>query len=106
MLWLRAVRRDLPRAGLGEARNVRWPDLDPFETVAQSERAQLAARAFAGFTERERVFAALCFGQGLDPREIADSMKISVKTVYSKEHKIMAKLEAVVAAIKEEEVAA
>jgi RNA polymerase sigma-70 factor (ECF subfamily) len=97
--WLRAFRRELPRASLGEAKHVHWPGPDPFETLAQRERAGLAARALAGFTERERVFATLCFAQGLEPREIADFMNISVKTVYSKKHKIMAKLEAVVATI-------
>jgi RNA polymerase sigma-70 factor, ECF subfamily len=53
-----------------------------------------------GFSERDRVFAALYFGEGMQPDEIARSMKISVKTVYSKKHKIQSKLESIVAGIR------
>jgi RNA polymerase sigma-70 factor (ECF subfamily) len=73
---------------------------DPFEATAQQERAEMAARVMEGFSERDRTFAALYFGEGMEPHEIARSMKISVKTVYSKKHKIQSKLEAIVARIR------
>jgi RNA polymerase sigma-70 factor (ECF subfamily) len=54
----------------------------------------------ANFSARDRTFAALYFGEGMDPVEIARSMKISVKTVYSKKHKIQSKLATLVARIR------
>jgi RNA polymerase sigma-70 factor (ECF subfamily) len=95
--WLRAVRREPPREPLGEAVELTSELPDPFEAAAQSERADLAARVMEGFSERDRTFAALYFGEGMEPHEIARSMKISVKTVYSKKHKIQSKLESIVA---------
>jgi RNA polymerase sigma-70 factor (ECF subfamily) len=35
----------------------------------------------------------LYFDQGLEPEEVAQRMRISVKTVYSKKHKIRTRLE-------------
>ena len=40
------------------------------------------------------VLVALYFGEGLEPEQIAERMHISVKTVYSKKHKIQSRLEA------------
>jgi RNA polymerase sigma-70 factor (ECF subfamily) len=98
--WLRAVRREPPRETLSEAFELSSDLPDPFEETAAQERAALAAKVMAGFSERDRRFAALYFGEGMEPHEIARSMKISVKTVYSKKHKIQSKLEAIVATIK------
>jgi RNA polymerase sigma-70 factor, ECF subfamily len=39
----------------------------------------------------------LYFGEGLTPEQIAQEMGINIKTVYSKKHKIQARLEAIVA---------
>jgi RNA polymerase sigma-70 factor (ECF subfamily) len=98
--WLRAVRREPPKEALNEAFELTSDLPDPFEETAAAERAALAAKVMEGFSERDRTFAALYFGEGMEPHEIARSMKISVKTVYSKKHKIQSKLEAIVAAIK------
>jgi RNA polymerase sigma-70 factor (ECF subfamily) len=51
--------------------------------------------ALAEFSEKDRTFAALHFGEGMDPEDIAATMNISVKTVYSKKHKIQSRLESV-----------
>jgi RNA polymerase sigma-70 factor (ECF subfamily) len=40
----------------------------------------------------------LYFNRGLDAEQVASAMNISVKTVYSKKHKIRARLESFVAA--------
>jgi len=64
--------------------------------VADRERADFAHKMLEDFTPRDRAFAALYFGEGMEPDEIARRMKISVKTVYSKKHKIQARLEAAV----------
>jgi RNA polymerase sigma-70 factor (ECF subfamily) len=102
---LRSVRREPRREELSEATALASDDADPFERAVQEERASLAARVLAGFSERDRVFAALYFGEGLEPTEIARSMKISLKTVYSKKHKIQSKLESIVARVKDERLA-
>jgi RNA polymerase sigma-70 factor (ECF subfamily) len=104
--WLRAVRREPQREALAEAAELTAETPDPFELTAAQERAELAARVMAGFSARDRRFAALYFGEGMEPHEIARSMKISVKTVYSKKHKIQSKLESIVARIKGQNAAA
>jgi|SRR5579859_6472633 len=98
--WLRAMRREPQREALAEACELSSDLPDPFEAAAQAERADLAARVMEGFSERDRTFAALYFGEGMEPHEIARSMKISVKTVYSKKHKIQSKLEVIVAKLR------
>ena len=49
------------------------------------------------FPRKDRAFATLYFAEGMDPAEIAAKMNISVKTVYSKKHKIQSRLESVLA---------
>jgi RNA polymerase sigma-70 factor (ECF subfamily) len=92
--YLRSVRREPGKAALTEASDLASESPDPFEAVAQRQRATIAQRLLEGFSARDRAFAALYFGEGLDPVIIAARMKISVKTVYSKKHKIQARLEA------------
>jgi RNA polymerase sigma-70 factor (ECF subfamily) len=92
--YLRSVRREPGKAALTEASDLAAETPDPFEAVAQRQRATIAQRLLEGFSARDRAFAALYFGEGLDPVIIAARMKISVKTVYSKKHKIQARLEA------------
>jgi len=92
--YLRSVRREPGKAALTEASDLAAETPDPFETVAQHQRANIAQKLLESFSERDRAFAALYFGEGLDPNVIARRMNISVKTVYSKKHKIQARLEA------------
>jgi len=92
--YLRSVRREPGKAALTEASDLAAETPDPFESVAQRERANVAQKLLEGFSARDRAFAALYFGEGLDPNVIARRMNISVKTVYSKKHKIQARLEA------------
>jgi RNA polymerase sigma-70 factor (ECF subfamily) len=104
--WLRTVRREPQREMLAAAEELSSELPDPYEETERQERVKLAATIMAGFSERDRVFAALYFGEGLEPDEIARSMNISVKTVYSKKHKIQSKLESMVAGLKGEFAAA
>jgi RNA polymerase sigma-70 factor, ECF subfamily len=92
--YLRSIRREPGKAALTEATDLVAETLDPFESVAQRQRARIAQALLETFSARDRTFAALYFGEGLDPVIIAQRMKISVKTVYSKKHKIQARLEA------------
>jgi RNA polymerase sigma-70 factor (ECF subfamily) len=92
--YLRSVRREPGKAALTEASDLAAETPDPFEAVAQRQRATIAQRLLDQFSARDRTFAALYFGEGLDPTVIAARMRISVKTVYSKKHKIQARLEA------------
>ena len=46
----------------------------------------------AEFTDKDRTFVELYYQRGLEADEIAAEMQISLKTVYSKKHKIRAHL--------------
>ncbi len=91
---LRCVKREPQKEALAEACELASETPDPFEQAEKRERADIAARVLEGFSERDRTFAALYFGEGMAPDEIAERMNISVKTVYSKKHKIQSRLEA------------
>ena len=44
------------------------------------------------FSEKDRTFMVLYYARGLEAEEVAEEMQISLKTVYSKKHKIRAHL--------------
>jgi RNA polymerase sigma-70 factor (ECF subfamily) len=90
--YLRTIKREPNRATLAEADDLVCDLPDPYESAVESERAEIAAELLAGFSAKDRTFATLYFGEELDPNEIASRMNISVKTVYSKKHKIQSRL--------------
>jgi RNA polymerase sigma-70 factor (ECF subfamily) len=45
-------------------------------------------------SDKDREFFALYFDEGLDVEQIAAKMQVSVKTVYTKKHKIQSRIEA------------
>jgi len=90
---LRTLRREPNKASLTEATELACHLPDPFECVAERQRAVIAADMLDGFSEKDRAFASLYFDEELEPNEIAARMNISVKTVYSKKHKIQSRLE-------------
>ena len=96
--YLRALKREPSKTTLSEASELVCDLPDPFETTSDHERAEIAAEMLADFSDRDRAFAALYFGEGMDPVQIAAKLGISVKTVYSKKHKIRTRLESVLAA--------
>lgn len=65
----------------------------PFDVCVAREEARAVAEVLSDFTEKDRQFMWLYFGEGLEPEAVASTMGISVKTVYSKKHKIRARLE-------------
>ncbi len=93
--YLRALKREPAKGTLAEAADLVCELPDPYEQAVEQERAQIAARTLAGFSAKDKAFAALYFGEGMEPTEIARVLSISVKTVYSKKHKIQSRLESV-----------
>lgn len=92
--YLRTLRREPQKECLAVAEELAVDSPDPFEQAARREHAVLATRMVAAFTAREQAFATLYFEHGLTPEDIAQRLRISVKTVYSKRHKIQTKMEA------------
>ena len=93
--YLRTLKREPQKECITEAMELVADIPDPFELTSERERATIAQQTLADFSEKDRTFAALYFGEGMDPQEIANEMNISVKTVYSKKHKIQSRLESV-----------
>ena len=95
--FLRTVKREPKRTTLAEAEVLSSEFPDPCEVCTMRERARLVSDLLAGFTAKDREFITLYYGEGLEPEQIAKQMRISVKTVYSKKHKIRSRLEALLA---------
>lgn len=91
--YLRALRREPNRAPLAEAETLSCDLPSPLEQVEHRERTALVAATLRAFSAKDQEFVALYFGEGLEPEQIAQRMHISVKTVYSKKHKIQSRLE-------------
>jgi RNA polymerase sigma-70 factor, ECF subfamily len=95
--YLRSLKREPAKECITEAMELVCDLPDPFELTSEHERASIAQKTLEDFSEKDRAFAALYFGEGMDPQDIAARMNISVKTVYSKKHKIQSRLESVLA---------
>ena len=90
--FLRSIRR-IPRSvEISEAEELACEAPDASELTLSRERACRVSSVLGEFTEKDREFVDLYFGEGLDPDEVARRMGISVKTVYSKKHKIQRRL--------------
>ncbi len=97
---LRALRREPGRASLDELEEMDAESPQPDEVLDFKERAALASLILRDFSDKDREFVALYFGEGLDVEQIAERMRISVKTVYSKKHKIQTRIEARIGGLK------
>jgi RNA polymerase sigma-70 factor, ECF subfamily len=95
--FLRGARREPRRAALSEAEELCSSMPDPCESALMRERAGLVSQLLENFTDKDRAFIQLYFGEGLAPETVAERLNISVKTVYSKKHKIQARLQALLA---------
>jgi RNA polymerase sigma-70 factor (ECF subfamily) len=65
------------------------------EQVDSRRRLRFVESLLADFPPKDREFLNLYFGEGLEPDEIAERMRISRRTVYSKKNKIQNRLEAI-----------
>jgi len=96
--YLRAIRREPNRAPVTEAEALGSDLPNPHELCERRERAEKVTQAIATFSQKDQEFVELYFGEGLEPEQIAERMNISVKTVYSKKHKIRSRLESLLGA--------
>jgi RNA polymerase sigma-70 factor (ECF subfamily) len=96
--YLRSLRREAPRVPLSEADSVcATSSISPFELVERKERREIVEELLSGLSDKDRQFVTLYFSNGLSPEAVAEAMNISIKTVYSKKHKIRTRLECIVA---------
>jgi RNA polymerase sigma-70 factor, ECF subfamily len=65
---------------------------DPFEQCWDRQRTRLTSALLEQFSSRDREFFRLYYDQGCEPEQIAVRMGISVKTVYTKKHKLVSRL--------------
>jgi RNA polymerase sigma-70 factor (ECF subfamily) len=91
--YLRAVARQPAGDPLSVAEDRASIAPDPFDQVAQREDCHKVEKLLGTFSRRDRTFVTLYFVDGRTPEQIAEEMGISVKTVYSKKHKIRTRLE-------------
>ncbi|MDB4985982.1 MAG: hypothetical protein JWN04_1160 [Myxococcaceae bacterium] len=91
--YLRSLSRQPQRGNAIEAEDVSCANPDPFHALAAKEEWVRVRDTLSGFSEKDRTFVDLFFLQGRTPEQIAEEMQISVKTVYSKKHKIRCRLE-------------
>jgi RNA polymerase sigma-70 factor (ECF subfamily) len=67
-------------------------DRTPLDQLIEKERWDHLNNLLSDFTDKDRTFVELYYQKGLEADEIAAEMQISLKTVYSKKHKIRAHL--------------
>jgi RNA polymerase sigma-70 factor (ECF subfamily) len=91
---LRAARRERARASLDECDDLRADAPAADDLLDWKQRAGIVRDLCADLSEKDRAFVALYFGEGLEVTEVAARLGISVKTVYSKKHKIQRRIEA------------
>ena len=91
--YLRTIARQPARGSAVEAEDVSCGEPDPFHALAAKEEWSRVSETLRTFSEKDRTFVDLFFMQGRTPEQIAEQMQISVKTVYSKKHKIRCRLE-------------
>ena len=90
---LRSLARQPQCTDLCEAEELGTPSGDPCHLLMAKERWELVNDTLQSFSSKDRDFVHLYYVDGLSPEQIAERMNISVKTVYSKKHKIRCRLE-------------
>lgn len=92
--FLRKRRREPRSDSECDAEALACDSPDPYSVCELMERGRLVETLAEDLTEKDREFLELYYAEGLEPTEVASRMGISVKTVYSKKHKIQGRLEA------------
>ncbi len=90
--YIRAqAHRPIPDAMDGEI-EVEGDGASPLEDCLLSECRERLEGMLAEYSAKDREFFSLYFARGLSVEEIASEMGISVKTVYTKKHKLLTRL--------------
>jgi RNA polymerase sigma-70 factor (ECF subfamily) len=87
-----AGRRPLLDKVDGQIETAEGGDRTPLDQLIEKERWEHLNSLLAEFSDKDRTFVELYYQKGLEADEIAAEMQISLKTVYSKKHKIRAHL--------------
>lgn len=90
--YMRAISREPSFSELSVAESVAEDEADPYERLLRKERWARIGQTLRAFSSKDRTFVRLYYVDGLTPEEVASAMDISVKTVYSKKHKIRLRL--------------
>lgn len=90
--YLRTLSRQPAADSLAEAGDRPAPIDGPYEQALAREQLGHLARTLGSFSERDRLFVSLYYVEERDPEEVAEIMGISVKTVYTKKHKLRSRL--------------
>jgi RNA polymerase sigma-70 factor (ECF subfamily) len=91
---LRQIKREPVRALMVEAEDLVWSQPSPEDQAATGQEVRALRTLLEELTDKDRQFVVLYFSEGLSPEVVAERMGISVKTVYTKKHKIRARLQA------------
>ena len=91
--YLRSVARQPQTTTLADAEQIGAIGESPYEDLLQKERWAVVNEVLRTFSSKDREFVRLYYMQGMEPEDIAERMDISVKTVYSKKHKIRCRLQ-------------
>ena len=94
---LRRVSRRPYMDDIADARDLACDTESPVDTLTRQQRWGLVEEALREFSDKDRAFVQLYYVEGLAAERVAEAMNISVKTVYSKKHKIRCRLEAALA---------
>lgn len=89
---LRKLRRQPKVDTLDEATEVRCEQATPLDVVIANERLDAMRELLADFSDKDRQLMHLLYVACRSAEDTARTMGISVKTVYSKQHKIRARL--------------
>jgi len=89
---LRKLRRQPKADSLDEAIEVSCPQATPLELAVANERLDALRELLTEYSEKDRELMHLLYVACHSAEETARTMGISVKTVYSKKHKIRARL--------------
>jgi RNA polymerase sigma-70 factor, ECF subfamily len=95
--YLRSSRRASMHVPLTEL-EVDTRSESPFDAVDRGEQSRRMRALTSQLSEADQRFVTLYYDRGMSPAAVASALKISVKTVYSKKHKIRARLEELVGA--------
>jgi len=92
--YLRSLSRRPPNCGLVEATDLGDPRPDPADRLLEREKWALVNASLARLSPSDRRFVRLFYVDGLSPSEIAETLQISIKTVYTRKHKIRGRIAA------------